>query len=92
MKIGKYSQSTLKQGNFLKGIYKKIVRREGIEPIKRVLTHVLFSVTFFDKEIKLHFMYTEQRVLALREYRFTHMNCSTVDILFLSVALSAERL
>ena len=62
MKIGKYSQSTLKQGNFIKGIYKKIVRREGIEPIKRVFTHVLFSVTFFDKEIKLHFMYTEQRV------------------------------
>ena len=27
--------STLKQGNFLNGIYKKIVRREGIEPINR---------------------------------------------------------
>ena len=36
------------QGNLLKGIDKKTVRREGIEPIKRVFfTYVLFSVTHF---------------------------------------------
>jgi hypothetical protein len=27
-----------------------------------------------------------------REYRFTRMNCSTLDILFLSEALSEERI
>ena len=36
-----------KQGNLLKGIDKKTVRREGIEYIKRVFTYVLFSVTHF---------------------------------------------
>ena len=35
------------QGNLLKDIDKKTVRREGIEPIKRVLFYVLFSVTHF---------------------------------------------
>ena len=35
------------QGNLLKGIDKKIVKQEGIEPIKRVFTYVLFSVTHF---------------------------------------------
>ena len=34
-------------GNFLKGIDKKTGRREGIEPIKRDSTYVLFSVTCF---------------------------------------------
>ena len=37
------------QGNLLKGIDKKIIKTEGIEPIKRVLTYVLFSVTFYEK-------------------------------------------
>ena len=31
-------------GNLLKGIDKKTVKREGIEPIKRVFTYVVFSV------------------------------------------------
>ena len=31
-------------------------------------------------------------VLRSREYMFTHMNCSTVDIPFLSEALSGERI
>ena len=31
-------------------------------------------------------------ILRSREYRFTHMNCSTVDIPFLSEALSGERI
>jgi hypothetical protein len=35
------------QGNLLKGIDKKTGRSEGIEPIKRVFTYVLFSVTHF---------------------------------------------
>ena len=35
------------QGNLLKGIDKKTVRRDGIEPINRVFTYVLFSVTHF---------------------------------------------
>ena len=37
------------QGNLLKGIDKKIIKRESIEPIKRVLTVILFSVTFYEK-------------------------------------------
>ena len=35
------------QGNLLKGIDKKNVRREDIEPNKRVLNYVLFSVAHF---------------------------------------------
>ena len=35
------------QGNLLLGIDKKNVKREGIEPIIRVLTYVLFSVAHF---------------------------------------------
>jgi anaphase-promoting complex subunit 1 len=35
------------QGNSLKGVDKKSVRREGQEPIKRVFTYFLFSVTPF---------------------------------------------
>ena len=35
------------QGNLLKGIDKKTVRRDGIEPINRVFIYVLFSVTHF---------------------------------------------
>ena len=35
------------QGNLLKGIDKKTIRRGGIEPIRRVFTHYLFSVTHF---------------------------------------------
>ena len=38
---------TSEQGNILKGIDKKTGRRKGIKPIKRVFTHVLFSVTHF---------------------------------------------
>ena len=34
-------------GNLLKGIDKKIGRREIIEPIKRVFTYFLFSATHF---------------------------------------------
>ena len=34
-------------GNLLKGIVIWTVRKDGIEPIKRVLTYVLFSVTHF---------------------------------------------
>ena len=33
------------QGNLLKGIGKKTVRKGGIEPIKSVCFYVLFSVT-----------------------------------------------
>ena len=36
-----------KYGRQLRGNDKKTVRREGIEPIKRVFTYVLFSVTHF---------------------------------------------
>ena len=35
------------QGNLLKGIDNKTVRMLGLEPIKRVFTYVLFSVTLF---------------------------------------------
>ena len=35
---------TVDQGNLLKDIYKKTVRREGIELIKRFFTYVRFSV------------------------------------------------
>jgi hypothetical protein len=35
------------QGNLLMGIDKKTVRREGIGPIERVFSYVLFSVTHF---------------------------------------------
>ena len=42
-----FLNSILNQGNLLKGIDKKIVRREGIEPITIVFTYVLFSVTYF---------------------------------------------
>ena len=38
------------QGNLLKGIVIWTVRREGIEPIKRVLAYLLFSVTLFFKK------------------------------------------
>ena len=41
-----FASESGKQGNLLKGIAKKTVRREGIEPFKRVFTtYVLFSVT-----------------------------------------------
>ena len=41
-----FASESGKQGNLLKGIDKKTVRREGIEPFKRVfITYVLFSVT-----------------------------------------------
>ena len=38
---------TAEQGNLLKGIDNKTVRRLEIEPIRRVFTYVLFSVTHF---------------------------------------------
>ena len=44
----------LDQGNLLKNIVIWTVRREGIEPIKRVFTFVLFSVAGSE----LHFLYT----------------------------------
>ena len=40
-----FASESGKQGNLLKGIDKKTVRREGKEPIKRVFTYVLFSLT-----------------------------------------------
>ena len=35
------------QGNLLKGIDKKTIRKQGIEPIKRVFTYVLFTYVLF---------------------------------------------
>ena len=40
-------QYSSKQGNSLKGIDKKTVRREGIVPTKRVFTHIFFPVKHF---------------------------------------------
>jgi hypothetical protein len=37
------------QGNLLKSIDKKTSRREGIEPVKRVFTYILFSERTFYK-------------------------------------------
>ena len=44
----------LDQGNLLKGIENKTVKRKDIKPNKRVFTHVLFSVT----GLELYFLYT----------------------------------
>ena len=61
-----WSQLGISQGNLLKGIDKKTVRRESIEsiePIKRVFNYVLFPVSsnklFKRKQNgwKLHFIY-----------------------------------
>ena len=43
----KFRPLGLCHGNSLKGIDKKTVRIEGIEPIKKGFTNVLFSVTHF---------------------------------------------
>ena len=51
----------LHQGNLSKGIDKKTVRREDIEPIKRVFTFVIFSVTHFlqgNKRVRNCIFYT----------------------------------
>ena len=44
----------LNQGNLLKGIDDKTVKRKDTEPIKRGFNNVLFSVTGSE----LHFLYT----------------------------------
>ena len=50
------------QGNLLKGIVSWFIRREGIEPIKRAFTYVLFSVTHSlygkQNDSELHFFST----------------------------------
>ena len=45
LNVKKSTKLSFNQGNLLKGIDKKPVRREGIEPVKRVFTYVFFSVT-----------------------------------------------
>ena len=41
-----FASESGKQGNLLKGIDKKTVRREGIEPIRRVFTYVTVTQRF----------------------------------------------
>ena len=45
--IGSKEQFSKEQGNSLEGIDKETVKREFIDPIKRVFDYVLFSVTHF---------------------------------------------
>ena len=61
-------------GNLLKGIDKKTVRKENIEPIKRVYTYALFSKTLFiwkQNCSELHFLYTvfQKRIVSAETIR-----------------------
>ena len=60
-----------------------------------------FASLFFDKNLRSQIVtgirkqsstHTTKAILRSREYRFTHMNRSTVDIPFLSEALLGERI